>query len=172
LEKLKTLPELRRIIALEKAAGKTIVLANGCFDLFHVGHIRYLRAAKGRGDILVVAINSDSSVRKLKGKFRPILPQNERAEILASFSFVDYVTIFRNPNVEKVLLALQPSIHVKGSDYTKETVPEKDTVKKYGGKVAIAGGPKVRSTSKIIKMIASRMKKSGSRKGRNPWTPF
>jgi len=172
LEKLKTLPELRKIIAREKAAGKTIVLANGCFDLFHVGHIRYLREAKGQGDVLVVAINSDSSVRKLKGTARPILPQSERAEILASFSFVDYVTIFRDPNVEKILLALQPSIHVKGSDYTEETVPEKDTVKKYGGKMAIAGGPKVRSTSKIIKMIASGIKKGDDRKGRDSWTHF
>ncbi len=170
MEKLETLSALRKIVTAEKAGGKTIVLANGCFDLFHVGHIRYLRAAKDKGHILVVAINNDSSVRKLKGKARPILPQNERAEILASFSFVDYVTIFRDPNVEKILLALQPTIHVKGSDYTEETVPEKDTVKKYGGKVAIAGGPKVRSTSEIIKMIASRMKKGGDKKDRDPWT--
>jgi D-glycero-beta-D-manno-heptose 1-phosphate adenylyltransferase len=172
LEKLRTLSELRKIVASEKAAGKTIVLANGCFDLFHVGHIRYLREAKARGHILVVAINSDSSVRRLKGKARPILPQNERAEILASFSFVDYVTIFQDPNVEKILLALEPSIHVKGSDYTEETVPEKDTVKRYGGKVAIAGGPKVRSTSEIIKTIASRLNKDHGRKGRDPWTHF
>ncbi len=170
MEKLKTVSELRKIITSEKAAGKTIVLANGCFDLFHVGHIRYLRAAKGQGHILVVAINSDASVRKLKGKARPILPQKERAKILSSFSFVDYVTIFRNPNVKNVLLALQPSLHVKGSDYTEETVPEKDTVKKYGGKVAIVGGPKVRSTSKIIKMIASRMKKGDDKKDRYLWT--
>lgn len=159
MEKLKTLSELRKIIAAEKAGGKTIVLANGCFDLFHVGHIRYLREAKGKGNILVVAINSDASVRRLKGKARPILPQNERAEILASFSFVDYVTIFREPNVERILLALKPTIHVKGSDYTEDTVPEKDTAKKYGGKVAIAGGPKIRSTSEIIGRIAAKVKK-------------
>ena len=164
MEKLKTLSELRKISAAWKAAGKTIVLANGCFDLFHVGHIRYLREAKEKGDILIVAINSDASVRRLKGKARPILPQNERAEILASFSFVDYVTIFRGPNVEKVLLALKPTIHVKGSDYTEDTVPEKDTVKKCGGKVAIAGGPKIRSTSEIIKSIAVKLKKEAGRK--------
>jgi rfaE bifunctional protein nucleotidyltransferase chain/domain len=169
LEKRKPLPQLQKIIAAEKAAGRTVVLANGCFDLFHVGHIRYLREARSRGDILVVAVNSDSSVRRLKGQARPILPQSERAEILASFAFVDYVTIFREPNVEKVLLALEPTIHIKGSDYTKDTVPEKDTVKKYGGKVGIAGGPKVRSTSEIIKMIAGRLKKGQRKKATSSW---
>jgi rfaE bifunctional protein nucleotidyltransferase chain/domain len=143
----------------EKAKGKVIVLANGCFDLFHAGHIRYLRAAKAKGDILVVAINSDRSVRSLKGKGRPIMEQQERAEILNSFSFVDYVTIFGEPTVTRVLLALKPDVHVKGSDYTRETVPEKDTVKGYGGRVAIVGGPKIRNTSEVIKSIAARMGK-------------
>ena len=169
MEKLKPLSQLQKIIAAEKAAGRRVILANGCFDLFHVGHIRYLREARSRGDLLVVAVNSDSSVRRLKGKARPILPQSERAEILASFSFVDYVTIFREPNVKKVLLALEPTIHIKGSDYTKDTVPEKDTVKKYGGKVGIAGGPKVRSTSEIIKMIAARLKKDQPKKAASSW---
>ncbi len=153
--KLKTLAELKKIIIAAKAGGKTVVLANGCFDLFHVGHIRYLRGAKAKGAILIVALNSDGSVRRLKGKARPILPQRERAEILAAFSFVDYVTIFRQPNVEKILLALKPTVHVKGSDYTEETVPERDTVRKYGGRVAIAGGPKFRDTSEIIRKIAA-----------------
>jgi rfaE bifunctional protein nucleotidyltransferase chain/domain len=170
LGKLKTLSGLRKIIAAEKAAGKTIVLANGCFDLFHLGHIRYLREAKEKGDILIVAINSDASVRRLKGKTRPILLQRERAEILASFSFVDYVTIFREPTVERILLALRPTIHVKGSDYTEDTVPEKEMVKKYGGKVAIAGGPKIRSTSEIIKIIATKVKKGQSKKDLFLWT--
>lgn len=155
MKKLKTLGELRKIIAAEKARGKTIALANGCFDLFHVGHIRYLRGARAKGDILVVAINSDASVRKLKGKGRPILRESARAEILSAFSFVNYVTIFRQTNVERVLLALKPDVHVKGSDYTEETVPEKDTVRRYGGQVAIAGGPKMRNTSEIIKRIAA-----------------
>ena len=159
MDKFKPLSELRRVIAIEKAKGKTIVLANGCFDLFHVGHIRYLRAAKSKGDVLVVALNSDSSVRRLKGKGRPILPQKERAEVLAAFSFVDYVTIFSEPMVTKVLLALKPDIHVKGSDYSRETVPEKDTVKAYGGRVAIVGGPKIRNTSQVIRDIAARMEK-------------
>lgn len=153
------LPELRRTIAAERARGRTIVLANGCFDLFHVGHIRYLRAAKKMGDILVVAINSDSSVRRLKGKGRPILPQKERVEILAAFSFVDYVTSFKEPTVSRVLLALKPDVHAKGSDYTRATVPERDTVRSYGGRVAIVGGPKVRNTSTIIRDIASRTAK-------------
>jgi rfaE bifunctional protein nucleotidyltransferase chain/domain len=159
LDKFKPLSELRRTIAAEKAKAKTVVLANGCFDLFHVGHIRYLRAARAKGDVLVVALNSDSSVRRLKGEGRPILPQKERAEILAAFSFVDYVTIFSESMVTKVLLALKPDIHVKGSDYSKETVPEKDTVKAYGGRVAIVGGPKIRNTSQVIRDIAIRMKK-------------
>jgi rfaE bifunctional protein nucleotidyltransferase chain/domain len=159
LDKFKPLSELRRTIAAEKAKAKTVVLANGSFDLFHVGHIRYLRAARAKGDVLVVALNSDSSVRRLKGEGRPILPQKERAEILAAFSFVDYVTIFSESMVTKVLLALKPDIHVKGSDYSKETVPEKDTVKAYGGRVAIVGGPKIRNTSQVIRDIAIRMKK-------------
>ncbi len=143
----------------EKTKGRVVVLANGCFDLFHAGHIRYLRAAKAKGDILIVAINSDRSVRNLKGKGRPVLAQRERAEILSAFSFVDYVTIFGEPTVTEVLLALKPDIHVKGSDYTQETVPEKDTVKSYGGRVAIVGGPKIRDTSEVINSIGARIGK-------------
>lgn len=155
MSKIKTLAQLRRIIASEKAKGKTVVLANGCFDLFHVGHIRYLREARDLGDILVVALNSDSSVRRLKGPSRPILPQRERAEILSAFWFVDYVTIFTQTHVERVLLALQPAYHVKGSDYTVNTVPEREAVKKYGGRVAIVGGPKIKNTSDIIRRISA-----------------
>jgi D-glycero-beta-D-manno-heptose 1-phosphate adenylyltransferase len=155
LSKLKTLPQLRRIISSEKAKGKIVVLANGCFDLFHVGHIRYLKEARDMGDILVVALNSDSSVRRLKGPRRPILPQRERAEILSAFWFVDYVTIFTQTNVERILLALQPAYHVKGSDYTVNTVPERKAVKKYGGRVAIVGGPKIKNTSDIIRRISA-----------------
>lgn len=159
MPKFKSLSTLRRTIKAEKAKGRVVVLANGCFDLFHAGHIRYLRAAKSKGDILVVAINSDRSVRRLKGKGRPILPEGERAEILSSFSFVDYVTIFGESMVTKVLLALKPDIHVKGSDYTRETVPEKETVKQYGGRIAIVGGPKIRNTSRVIEDIADRLGK-------------
>lgn len=136
------------------------MLANGCFDLIHVGHIRYLSESKGQGDILVVALNSDSSVHRLKGKGRPILNEDERAEIISSFDCVDYVTFFDELNVEKILLALKPDIHAKGSDYTRDTVPEKETVKEYGGAIAITGGPKVRSTSQLIEEIASRMRET------------
>ena len=159
MAKFKSLSALRRTIKAEKAKGRVVVLANGCFDLFHAGHIRYLRAAKSKGDILVVAINGDRSVRRLKGKGRPILAEGERVEILSSFSFVDYVTIFGESMVTKVLLALKPDIHVKGSDYTRETVPEKETVKQYGGRVAIVGGPKIRNTSRVIEDIADRLGK-------------
>ena len=151
---------MTEIIQGHKKRGERIVLTNGCFDLIHVGHIRYLKEAKDEGDILIVALNSDSSVRKLKGKGRPLLNQEERAEIISSFSFVDYITFFEEPNVVKVLLALEPDIHAKGSDYTKETVPEKDTVKGYGGKIAITGGPKVRSTSQLLEEIDTKTKKT------------
>lgn len=135
-----------------------MVLANGCFDLIHIGHIRYLKESKKKGDVLVVALNSDSSVRKLKGKGRPILNENERADIISSFSFVDYITFFNEEKVDKVLLSLKPHVHAKGSDYTEETVPEKETVQDYGGKIAITGGPKVKSTSKLIEEIAAKIK--------------
>jgi lipopolysaccharide heptosyltransferase I len=155
VNKLKTLAQLKVLLAREKKNGRTIVLANGVFDLVHVGHVRYLREAKARGDILVVALNSDASVRALKGPGRPLIGQAERAEILSSFAVVDYVTIFDEPNVERVLVALRPDVHAKGSDYTEATVPERDTVKRIGGRVAIAGGPKVRNTSDVIKGIAA-----------------
>ncbi len=159
MKKLYSLSQLKKIISAHKKRGKRIVLANGCFDLIHVGHIRYLREAKKRGDILVVALNSDASVHKLKGKGRPILNQKERAEIISSFSFVDYVIFFNETNVARVLLALKPNFHAKGSDYTLETVPEKQTVKKYGGKIVITGGPKIRSTSQLIEEMALRKRK-------------
>ena len=161
MNKLKTLPQLRRIVTREKAKGRTIVLANGGFDLVHAGHVRYLRAAKACGDVLLVALNSDASVRRLKGPGRPILPQAERAEIIGAFEFVDYVTIFDEPNVESILRALKPDVHAKGSDYSKKTVPERETVLAYGGRIAIAGGPKIHSTSEVIPRILAKMKKGG-----------
>lgn len=133
------------------------MLANGCFDLIHVGHVRYLKEAKDQGDILLVALNSDSSVRSLKGMGRPILDEEERISIISSFSFVDYVTVFDELNVDKILLGLKPDVHAKGSDYTAMTVPERDTVLSYGGAIAITGGPKVKSTSEIIQEIKKRM---------------
>lgn len=158
MKKLKTLAQLRTIVDRERKKGKIIVLANGGFDLVHAGHVRYLEAAKKKGDILIVALNSDSSIRKLKGKGRPILPQQERAEILSAFACVDFITIFNEPNVENILMALKPNVHAKGSDYTKKTVPERETVLAYGGRIAIAGGPKIRSTSEVIPRILAKMK--------------
>jgi D-glycero-beta-D-manno-heptose 1-phosphate adenylyltransferase len=165
--KLRTLPQLRRIIARERKKGRRIVLANGGFDLIHAGHVRYLRAAKTNGDILLVALNSDASIHRLKGPGRPILPQDERAEIIAAFEFVDYVTIFDEPNVERILLALKPDVHAKGSDYSKKTVPERETVLSYGGTIAIAGGPKIRSTSEVIPRILARMKAAAAAAARD-----
>ena len=158
MKKLYSLAQLTKIIEGQKKKGEQVVLANGCFDLIHIGHIRYLKESKKKGDVLVVALNSDSSVRKLKGKGRPILNENERAEIISSFSFVDYITFFNEEKVDKVLLSLKPHVHAKGSDYTEETVPEKETVQDYGGKIAITGGPKVKSTSKLIEEIAAKIK--------------
>ena len=155
-KKLKTLAELIPIVNRERRRGRRIVLANGCFDLIHVGHVRYLRDSAASGNLLVVALNSDASVRALKGPGRPLLPQAERAEILAAFECVDHITIFRERNVERILRALRPDIHAKGSDYSLESVPERDTVKACGGKNVIAGGPKVRSTRDIIAQIAAR----------------
>ena len=158
MKKIYSLDKLKPIIEKHKLDGEKIVLANGCFDLIHVGHVRYLKESKKQGDVLVVALNSDSSVRKLKGKARPILLEKERAEIIASFYFVDYVTFFKEAKVEQVLLALKPHVHAKGSDYTVDTVPERETVKKYGGETAITGGPKIKSTSEVIREIAAKLK--------------
>lgn len=155
--KRRTLAGLKAVVRKLRAEGRRIVLANGGFDLVHAGHVRYLREAKARGDVLVVAMNSDASVRALKGPGRPVLPQDERAEILAAFAVVDYLTVFDDLNVEKVLLALKPDIHAKGSDYSPATVPERETVRGYGGRIAITGGPKIRSTSEVIPRILARM---------------
>jgi len=154
--KLFSLQELKKITESLKEKGMKIVLANGCFDIIHAGHVRYLRDAKSRGDVLIVALNSDKSVKSLKGEGRPLMNELERAEILSSFEFVDYIVIFDEKDVGKILLELKPHIHAKGSDYTEETVPEREIVLSYGGKIAICGGKKIRSSSKIIEEIGSR----------------
>lgn len=133
--------------------GLTVVLANGCFDVLHAGHVRYLEAAKAIGDILVVGINSDEQVARLKGVGRPLLPESERAEIVAALSAVDLVTIFSEPTVEELLLAIKPDIHAKGTDYTEDTVPERDVVRSFGGRTAIVGDPKDHSTSELIRRV-------------------
>jgi rfaE bifunctional protein nucleotidyltransferase chain/domain len=134
-----------------RRAGEHIVLANGNFDLLHVGHVRYLQAAKELGGKLVVAINSDESVRRLKGEGRPIMPAEERAEIVAALGDVDAVVIFPELDVRALIQEIRPDIQAKGTDYTEDTVPERDTVKEYGGRVAIVGDAKNHSTSEILR---------------------
>ena len=147
-------PRLQEAIAAAKKDGRRIVFANGCFDVLHVGHVRYLEAAKALGDLLIVAINSDAQARRLKGEGRPLMPQDQRAEIVSALAAVDFVTIFEEPTVTELLLALKPDIHAKGTDYTEDTVPERDVVRSYGGRVAIAGDPKDHSSSEMIEKIS------------------
>jgi rfaE bifunctional protein nucleotidyltransferase chain/domain len=142
--------DLANRIAADRESGARIVLANGCFDVLHVGHVRYLAGARELGDILVVGINSDEQVAIQKGAGRPVLPATERAEIVAALESVTYVTIFTEPTVEQLLLTIKPDIHAKGTDYTTDSVPERDVVRSYGGHVAIVGDPKDHSTTEII----------------------
>lgn len=143
--------ELRHRVELWRAAGERITLANGNFDLLHVGHVRYLRGAKALGGRLVVAINSDDSVRSLKGEGRPIMPAEERAEIVAALADVDAVVIFPELDVRAIIREIRPDIQAKGTDYTADSVPERDTVAEYGGRVEIVGDAKDHSTSEIIR---------------------
>ena len=133
--------------------GERIILANGCFDILHAGHIRYLEAAKALGELLVVGVNSDLEVAKQKGPGRPVLPEAERAELVAAIEAVDLVTIFEEPTVAELLLELKPDVHAKGTDYTEETVPEREIVKSFGGRVAIVGDPKDHSTSDLVSRL-------------------
>ena len=150
------LAETARLAAGWRAEGRRVVLANGCFDLLHVGHVRYLDAARRLGDVLVVAVNGDASVRRLKGSGRPLMPAEERAEILAALTPVDAVVIFEEDSVEGVIAALQPDVHAKGTDYTEATVPERAAVAAAGGRVAIAGDAKAHSTRDLIQVIVER----------------
>jgi len=145
--------QLLEIVFRARENETRIVLANGCFDVLHAGHVRYLAGAKELGDLLVVGVNSDEQVRVLKGPGRPIMPESERAEIVASLESVDLVTIFTEPTVEALLLALRPDIHAKGTDYTEETVPEREIVRSYGGRVAIVGDPKNHSTTELLRRL-------------------
>jgi rfaE bifunctional protein nucleotidyltransferase chain/domain len=150
---IRELAELKRIIDEEKERGRKIVFGNGCFDLLHVGHVRYLKGAKALGDMLIVAVNDDSSVTGLGKRKQVVTPARERAEIIAAIEGVDYVILFSEPNVESLLRILQPHIHAKGTDYTEESVPEGEIVRAYGGRVAIVGDPKDHSTRDLIKTI-------------------
>lgn len=137
-------------VAIARKQGARIVFANGCFDLLHVGHVRYLEAARALGDLLVVGVNSDAQVRLLKGEGRPFIPERERAEVVAGLRAVDLVTIFFEPTVEALLLAIRPDIHAKGTDYTEESVPERHVVHSYGGRVCIVGDPKEHSSTEML----------------------
>jgi D-glycero-beta-D-manno-heptose 1-phosphate adenylyltransferase len=143
--------ELRERVREWRRAGEQVTLANGNFDLLHVGHVRYLRGAKGLGGRLVVAINSDESVRALKGEGRPIMPAEERAEIVAALADVDAVVVFPELDVRAIIREIRPDIQAKGTDYTADSVPERDAVAAYGGRVEIVGDPKDHSTSEIIR---------------------
>lgn len=153
MSKVKALPEISTLVSEHQKTGKTVVFANGCFDLLHVGHIRYLEAARALGDILVLGLNGDKSVRQLKGPGRPLMNQEERAEILAALECVDYLVLFDEPTAKEVLETLKPNIHAKGTDYTRESVPERETVLSYGGLIAIVGDPKDHSTKDFLKQI-------------------
>jgi rfaE bifunctional protein nucleotidyltransferase chain/domain len=141
-----------------RAKGERVVLANGCFDLIHVGHIRYLHGAKALGGKLVVALNSDESVRKLKGEGRPLMPEQERAEILAALSDVDAVVIFSEPDVRALIREIRPDVQAKGTDYTAESVPERDVTMECGGRVEIVGDPKDHSTTEYLGQMKNRKK--------------
>lgn len=151
-EKLVTRDQLLELVAADRRAGRTIAFANGCFDLLHVGHVRYLQAASLEADRLIVAVNDDAAAAA-KGPGRPILKAADRAELVAALRGVDYVTIFPEPTVAPLLELLQPDVHCKGTDYTAETVPERATVLKYGGRIAIVGDPKNHSTRDLVARI-------------------
>lgn len=154
--KIKSIEELKKIAPQIRAAGRKIVFANGCFDLIHAGHIRYLQHAKALGDVLILGVNSDACVAALKGEGRPLQPESDRAEILASLDCVDYVLLFDAPTVDDILRELRPDVHAKGTDYTEASVPERETVRAYGGRVAIVGDPKDHSTQDLIQTILSK----------------
>ena len=145
-----------RLASSWRAQGKRLVLANGCFDLLHVGHVRYLRAARALGDALVVGLNSDASVRRLKGAGRPVMPAVERAELVAAVSGVDAVVIFEEDSADALIARLRPDVHAKGTDYTEQSVPERATVASVGARMAIAGDPKTHSTKDLIATILDR----------------
>ena len=155
--KILTREALLEAAARERAAGRRIVFANGAFDLLHVGHIRYLEAARREGDWLAVAVNSDRSVRSAKGKGRPILPEAERAEIVSALACVDAVVLFDEDSPASLLSELKPGVHAKGTDYEAETVPEREVVAAYGGRTAIVGDPKDHATTDLL----DRIRKSG-----------
>jgi rfaE bifunctional protein nucleotidyltransferase chain/domain len=154
-EKIGSLEDASRMVDEARASGRTIALANGCFDLLHVGHVRYLAGARAEADVLVVGVNGDASVRRLKGEGRPLLEAPDRALLVAALRSVDQVVVFEEDTVERLLLTLRPDVHCKGTDYTADTVPEREVVRSYGGRVAIVGDPKDHDTRKLIERLRS-----------------
>lgn len=148
--KIGALEEVAARVEEARRAGKTVALANGCFDVLHVGHVRYLEGARAEADVLVVGVNADDSVRRLKGEGRPVQPAEDRALLVAALRSVDHVVVFAEDDVGSLLLALRPDVHCKGTDYTPETVPERDVVRSYGGRVAIVGDRKDHDTSALL----------------------
>jgi rfaE bifunctional protein nucleotidyltransferase chain/domain len=151
--KVGSLDDVRRHVDEARQAGRTVALANGCFDVLHVGHVRYLEGARREADVLVVGVNGDLSVRRLKGPGRPVMPAEDRAVLVAALRAVDHVVVFEEDDVGRLLLALKPDVHCKGTDYTTETVPEREVVQSYGGRVAIVGDPKDHDTRALLERI-------------------
>jgi len=158
---LVSVDEALRLAAAWRAEGKRIVFANGCFDLLHVGHVRYLEAARALGDVLVVGLNADAAVSRLKGPGRPLVPAAERAELIAALGAVDAVVVFDEDRADALVARLRPDVHAKGTDYREEDVPERHAVRAAGGRVAIAGDPKAHATRDLIQIILDRF--AGSR---------
>jgi rfaE bifunctional protein nucleotidyltransferase chain/domain len=153
--KIGSLDTVRERVEEARRTGLSVALANGCFDVLHVGHVRYLQGAAAEADVLVVGVNGDGSVRRLKGPGRPVQPAADRARLVAALLVVDHVVVFEEDDVRALLLALRPDVHCKGTDYTAETVPERDTVLSYGGRVAIVGDPKDHDTRELIARVRS-----------------
>ena len=151
--KVATREEVAARVAEARAAGRTVAFANGCFDVLHVGHVRYLEGARAEADVLVVGVNGDDSVRRLKGPDRPVMPEDDRALLVAALRSVDHVVVFPEDDVRTLLETLRPDVHCKGTDYTPETVPERDVVRSYGGRVAIVGDPKDHDTRSLLRRI-------------------
>jgi rfaE bifunctional protein nucleotidyltransferase chain/domain len=153
LEKLQSLAKVAEERERWKSEGRTVALANGVFDLLHVGHVRYLEGARALADVLVVAVNSDASTRAYKGPGRPYIPEEERAELVAALACTDRVIVFDAPNVRGIIRALKPDVHVKGTDYTPDSIPEADEVRAYGGRTAVSGDPKDHSTTDLARRL-------------------
>ena len=156
-----SLSDVEEALRSDRAAGRTIAFANGVFDLLHVGHVRYLQAASAQADRLVVAVNGDASVRRLKGEGRPILDEQARAELVAALRGVHYVVVFDDDTVGDLLTRLKPDVHCKGTDYAPDTVPERDVVRSYGGRVAIVGDAKDHDTRRLIERVRSARPRTG-----------